>query len=342
MKYEKLNDISTLVVEPSDERTSVVNWLFRHLGQYYRQPIVVVLPQDAVFRRPGDLRELQQVATRQDAQLVLVIEGNERLRLWARRHGFTVFSTIETCQKALLQPGFPPSWPSMFDGLPAQPELSTVIEQSPVSSFTGPWNSYDSHATGTQGESYRASLAGSVAVADLREPSGQFGSFETFELLDTAPIPAVKSRVATRVTEPLSDLPSYGSLQGGERVRKTRVLGPAALVEKEDEAPFLPGMEFYLDISTMPDMQTAQGMQAPEEMVQIDAEVAPSPEELEQPSPLSTHVERLKQDKLLLILVALVALGILGGVGFGYLLEVARANPSLQTPASLLHTIWGI
>ncbi|GCE03936.1 hypothetical protein [Dictyobacter aurantiacus] len=335
MRYEKLNDISTLVVESSDERTSVVNWLFHHLGQYYRQPIVVVLPQDAVFRRPGDLRELQQVATRQDAQLVLVIEGNERLRLWARRHGFTVFSTIETCQKALLQPGFPPSWPSMFDGLPAQPELSTVIEQSPVTSFTGPWNRYDSHATGTQGETYRTSLSSSVAVADLREPSGQFGSSETLEMLDTAPVVAVRRITATRVTEPLSDLPSYGSFQGGERVRKTRVLSPAELLEKEEEAPFLSGVEFSLNIAT-------QDMQAPEKMVQPVAEVAYAPEVLEQPSSFSTHVARLKQDKLLLILVALVVLGIVGGVGFGYLLEVARANPALQTPASLLHTIWGI
>lgn len=334
MKYEKLNDISTLVVEASDERTSVVNWLFHHLGQYYRQPIVVVLPQDAVFRRPGDLRELQQVATRQDAQLVLVIEGNERLRLWARRHGFTVFSTIETCQKVLLQSGFPPSWPSMFDGLPAQPELRTVIEQSPVTSFTGPWNSYDSNATGTQGETYRSSLSSSVAVANLREPSSQFSPSEALEMLNTAPIPAVRRIRATRVTEPLSDLPSYGSVQGGERVRKTRALSPVALLERENEAPFLSAPEFSLD------MQDIQDMQVPEKMVQPDAEVAP--EALEQPSPFSAHVERLKQDKLLLILVALVVLGILGGVGFGYLLEVARANPALQTPASLLHTIWGI
>ncbi|GCE17715.1 hypothetical protein [Dictyobacter kobayashii] len=328
MKHEQLNDISTLVVESSDERTTVVNWLFHHLGQYYRQPIVVVLPQDAVFRRPGDLRELQQVAIRQDAQLVLVIEGNERLRLWARRHGFTVYSALETCQKALLQQGFPPSWPSMFDGLQARSEFSPAIEQSPVTSFTGPWNSYDTSAAGTLGETYRASLSGNTAVANLRRPSGQFNPSGSPEMIMATPLPVIERRRALRVTEPLSDIPSYGSVQGGERVRTVRARNTVALVEKEDEAPFLSDLEFSLDIL------------APEEMTQPIAAV--HPKAVKQPSSIRAHFQRLKQDKLLLILVALVVLGILGGVAFGYLLEVARTNSATQSPVSLMHIIWGI
>jgi hypothetical protein len=40
---------------------------------------------------------------------------------------------------------------------------------------------------------------------------------------------------------------------------------------------------------------------------------------------ISLHMQRIRQDRLLLLLVALVALGILGGIGFGYLGHVMTA-----------------
>lgn len=329
MRHEKLNDIITLVIESTDERASVMNWLYYHLGQQYQQPIVVVLPQDAVFRRPGDLRELQQVTAQHDARLVLVIEGNERLRLWARRHGFTVFSTVETCHRALHQRGNPPSWPSLSDGMRVQSEVRPVIEQSPVTSFTGPWNSYDETDAGTQGETYHTAMA-TVAVADSRRPSGQFTSASRAER--TASHVLVAERPFTpRVTEPLINLPAYGSMKGGERVREVRARATVALVAREydtrlNSIPFLPDGKFSLDIP-VPAEETGK-------VAAISTAVAPSP--------LRVHFLRLQQDKLLLTLVALVILGILGGIGFSYLLQVVQSAPSHQLPVSLIHTIWGI
>ena len=367
MRHEKLNDIITLVIESTDERTAVMNWLYYHLDQQYQQPIVVVLPQDAVFRRPGDLRELQQVTAQHDARLVLVIEGNERLRLWARRHGFTVFSTVEACHRALNQRGNPPSWPSLSDGIRVQSEVRPVIEQSPVTSFTGQWNSYEGTDAGTQGETYHTALA-TVATATSRRASGQF----TPASRTSGQVQVAERPFTPRVTEPLLlNLPTYGSVKGGERVREVRARATVALVEKEydtllksnrecrslaasdvattqpwqadqysghvtasqatsltrlNSTPFLPDVEFSLDIP-VPAEETGK-------VAAISTAVAPSP--------LRAHFLQLQQDKLLLTLVALVILGILGGIGFSYLLQVVQSTPSHQLPVSLIQTIWGI
>ncbi|GER86959.1 hypothetical protein KDW_11210 [Dictyobacter vulcani] len=322
MRHEKLNDIITLVIESTDERTAVMNWLYYHLDQQYQQPIVVVLPQDAVFRRPGDLRELQQVTAQHDARLVLVIEGNERLRLWARRHGFTVFSTVETCHRALNQRGNPPSWPSLSDGIRVQSEVRPVIEQSPVTSFTGQWNSYEGTDAGTQGETYHTALA-TVATATSRRASGQF----TPASRTAGQVQVAERPFTPRVTEPLLlNLPTYGSVKGGERVREVRARATVALVEKEYDTPFLPDVEFSLDIP-VPAEETGK-------VAAISTAVAPSP--------LRAHFLQLQQDKLLLTLVALVILGILGGIGFSYLLQVVQSTPSHQLPVSLIQAIWGI
>ncbi|GCE25582.1 hypothetical protein KDA_10660 [Dictyobacter alpinus] len=324
MRHEKINDIITLVIESTDERTSVMNWLYYHLGQRYQQPVVVVLPPDAVFRRPGDLRELQQATAQHNARLVLVIEGNERLRLWARRHGFTVYSMVETCHKALHQQGNPPSWPSFSDGPQPQSDLRTVIEQSPVTSFTGPWNSYEQTDDGTKGETYHSAMA-EVAVANLRRPSGQFSPVGRPEYRSSQTMLAERP-FTPRVTEPLDRLPAYGSIRGGQRIREVRARTTVALVEKEHEAPFLPVAEFSLHIPV-----------PAEETGKVAAISTPGA-----PSPLRTHFQQLQQDKLLLFLVALVILGILGGVGFSYLLQVVHSTQSHQVPVSLLQTVWGI
>ena len=69
MRYEEHHNTPVLVVEPDDERVVVLNWLGLYATRWQQQrgSIVVVVPQDAVFRRPGDLRELQQVTASQNA-----------------------------------------------------------------------------------------------------------------------------------------------------------------------------------------------------------------------------------------------------------------------------------
>lgn len=98
MKHEETNDITTIMVEPTDERSSVVRLVSRQ-----SKPVVVVLPENTAFRRPGDLLELKRMTSQRRTPVVLVIAGNERLRSWARRQGFSVFSSMETCAHALAR-----------------------------------------------------------------------------------------------------------------------------------------------------------------------------------------------------------------------------------------------
>lgn len=305
MRYEELHDIITLVVESTDERTAVLNWLYYNVSEYNQQPVIVVLPQDAVFRRPGDLRELQQVTAHQDAQLILIIESNERLRLWARRHGFTVFSTLETCQRALSQPGAVQRATPVAQGLQAR----FVIEQSPVASFSGFGHTFSSE--GTLGETYHSSFTGR-AVGNSRRTSG------LFEAPDISK-PYLTSR--SRITEPLVGLPAYGSTRGGVRVRDIRA---TAVLEPLAEAPFSTDVEFSLDILA------SQG----EEQPQVEHVAQPSPN-----IDSSGHWQHILQDRLLLLLVALLLLGICGGIGCSYLLELARTAPMHSTPALLIYAL---
>jgi hypothetical protein len=53
----------------------------------------------------------------------------------------------------------------------------------------------------------------------------------------------------------------------------------------------------------------------------------------------------VRQDRILLFLVILIILCIVGGVSFGYILEMLRTAPAsgASAPASLIHTMfWGI
>ncbi|GCF11276.1 hypothetical protein [Dictyobacter arantiisoli] len=322
MKHEDFNNIITLEVESTDERTTVLNWLYYNLGPQEPQSIIVVLPQDAVFRRPGDLRELQQVITDQNAQLVLVIEGNERLRLWARRHGFTVFSTVETCHKALFQTGGIQSPRTQRTEWQAQPEFMTVQEQSPVASFTGSWSTYSYPVESALGETYRSKWT-EIAVANSRRTSGQLRQPESFEMMDVqASIDTQNtlSLMTPRITEPLGDVPTHGFVRHEARATVAVLDKPAA--------PFSSNLEFSLS-----ELDT---------FVPRHDESAPVMDEAST-STLTKHFHHIRQDKLLLILVVLVLLGILGGVGFGYLLEIARTAPINSAPVSLLHTtFWGI
>jgi hypothetical protein len=331
MKHQELNDIFTLEVEATDERSIVLDWLFYNVGQYDQQPLIIVLPPDAVFRRPGDLRELQQVTASQNAQLILVIEGNERLRLWARRHGFTVYSTVETCQKALAQPGEFQSLHAVQSGWQTRSEAWMPQEQSPVGSATGSWNTYGYTNEHTPGETYRSDLTG-IAVDNLRASSGPIPQSAAMGKASTAVFdrPSTELDVSVyRVTEPLTRLPAHRVTGNGLRALERRA--SLALVEKYD-APFSTNLELSLE-----EQETL------DKLVPV-AEGVPNFQVVSRPSPLRTMVQQVRQDKLLLSLIILMLLCIVGGVGFSYLLEMMRTSTSSSSaPISLINSLfWGI
>ncbi len=149
MKYESTSDILVVLVETTDDRTEVMQRL-GYLGDQPK-PVLVVLPGDAVLRRPGDLRELRYVIESQGHQGMLVIVGNERLRLWAHRQGYIVFSSIETCVSALLQQGIVAMPQLLQEARLAGVSLSVDGEEHTQSKAGGTGDRWEE---GTQGETY--------------------------------------------------------------------------------------------------------------------------------------------------------------------------------------------
>jgi hypothetical protein len=329
MKHQDLTDIFTLEVEATDERSIVLDWLFYNVGQYDQQPLIVVLTPDAVFRRPGDLRELQQVTASQDAQLTLVIEGNERLRLWARRHGFTVYSTIETCLKALAQPGEFQPLHSVQAGWQTQSEAWMPREQSPVGSLAGSWDTYSYARENTLGETYRSNLTG-MAVDNSRVSAGLVQQLEPMGKASTAVFdrpPAALDISFYRITESLPSLPTHEVTENRLRALEKRT--SLALVDRYD-APFSTNLEFSLE-----EQETL------DKLVPV-AEGAPNFQVISSPSPLQAMAQQVRQDKLLLFLIILIVVCIVGGMGFGYILETLRTHSS-SAPVSLINSLfWGI
>lgn len=93
MKHEEMSDISTILVEPTDEQSSVVRRVSTQ-----NKPVVIVLPENAssVFQHPGDFAKLKRLKQYLGTSITLVIQGNDRLKVWARRQGLTVYPSIET------------------------------------------------------------------------------------------------------------------------------------------------------------------------------------------------------------------------------------------------------
>src|SRR5579859_5849781 len=100
MKYDELSDISTILIEPGDEKATVLD----HVS-IQSKPVVVVLPDHAnrVFQQPADFGELRRIRRQAGTSIMLVITGSERLRQWARRHGFPVYTSTEACGRALAR-----------------------------------------------------------------------------------------------------------------------------------------------------------------------------------------------------------------------------------------------
>lgn len=346
MRYEEHSNTAILVVEPDDERTVVLNRLGHYASRWQqRGPIVVVVPQDAVFRRPGDLRELQQTIAGQYANknmLVLVLEGNERLRLWARRQGFHVYATLETCLKACMPQGM------IQDGSQAQLDLPVTHDELLSQSFTGysVRHNQPEWDRDTQGETYRSSFA----VANSRITSGS-------HLLEHSELQAgsvYRSASAAHRTEPLLDqylaaipelslpsdpsltlvapVPDERSLMGRYQCDypETPQLSHSSLTPLSAAAPYTFHDEEYTWTATDDWQNYAKGPwgrrtqeRQVQETLHMDDLFA------RQMGPgmgvVALHMQRICQDRLLLLLVVLIALGILGGIGFGYLGHLLNA-----------------
>jgi hypothetical protein len=100
MKQEEMNDISTILVEATDERAEVIKQLSKQ-----NKPVVIVLSEqaDQVFKQPGDFFELKRLKRERGLSITLVISGHERIRNMARRQGFQVYTSAETCARALAR-----------------------------------------------------------------------------------------------------------------------------------------------------------------------------------------------------------------------------------------------
>lgn len=100
MKFDEMSDISSILVEANDERAEVV----RQVG-LQRKPVVIVVPEWAshVFHHPGHFVELRQLKRQRGISITLVLMGNEQIRNYARRQGFAVYASQETCARALAR-----------------------------------------------------------------------------------------------------------------------------------------------------------------------------------------------------------------------------------------------
>src|SRR5579875_1652510 len=100
MKQEEMSDMCTILVEGQDERAEVMDQVRKQ-----HKPVVIVVPEYAsqIFQRPEDFRDLKRVKRECGIPVTLVLPGHERMRNWARRQGFTVYASSETCARALAR-----------------------------------------------------------------------------------------------------------------------------------------------------------------------------------------------------------------------------------------------
>jgi hypothetical protein len=100
MKQEEMSDISTILIEATDERSAVMDQVSKQT-----KPVIIVLPEqaDQIFRQPGDFFELKRIKRERGLSITLVISGHERIRNMARRQGFQVYTSAETCVRAMAR-----------------------------------------------------------------------------------------------------------------------------------------------------------------------------------------------------------------------------------------------
>jgi len=250
MKHEEMSDISTILVEPGDEKMAVVSWVSNH-----SKPVVIVIPEnvESVFQRPGDFLELKQVMRHRETSIMLVMPGNERLKYWARRQGFPVFSSSEACARMLAQYG-----PLQAMSPTSGNNSSALKLQAALARADNPQRGHS-----RKGLSLRGLSAQSPRVTEKLVPSyEQTGEQQNF----------------VDLVHGISAGSSWRSRHDSDALRS-----PAMYSEPSTDA---------LRVSVGSERSMVSGLSV------------------------------TLKDKTVLILLALLALGVLGGIGFGYLLSL--------------------
>lgn len=288
----EIKDSIAITVEAGDERAQILTTLVQLAGRR----VIVVLSDDAVFHRPGDLRELEQGAVSANVELVLVLAGNERLRLWARAQGFTVFSSLDAyfrsqssnASSALSRtsgqfkvPGVSIARPRVTEPLYARPEVRIANPVSDYSQNSAPYAAMDMQPL--------QPWQPSVQAVDTRFTEGQ-----------------------------LTDTPVDIQLVDVQKALHRQIAEEKAQDRFSQAFSLLPNAEIPVPVA---DVQTR-------------------PQAIETSALATQGVARtLWHDRLLFILVALLVLGIMGGLSFGYLLSLAHIASPLPASLSVLSQV---
>ncbi len=290
MRQDAINDTMVIVVEPGDERSYVLTVLTQLAGRR----VIVALPNDAVFRRPGDLRELKQVASHAEIELILVIAHNESLRLWARRQGFTVFSSVETSTRA------------------QQPTRLSLAARSLLTEELVDIETNDHSGSNDNELQIEDVLEETYPQPPIVFPKDQFK-------VPGAPL----VRHAAPVTEPLYRQPT-APLNDTFALSQYNIMDTPADVQLVDVQKAL---YKQIEEEKAQDYLSQPFSLLPEEQPLTTVDLPA------QPTQGATH--SIWPDRFLFVLVALFVLGIMGGIGFSYLLSLAHSVPAIISPASL-------
>jgi hypothetical protein len=99
MKSNDAGDFCVLYVEPTDEKTALLEFISEQ-----KNPVVLMLPVQSrlkVFQHPDDFNDLKQVKRQLDLPIVFVISGNDLLRKLAWRNGFPAYVSIDALADSL-------------------------------------------------------------------------------------------------------------------------------------------------------------------------------------------------------------------------------------------------
>ena len=99
MKSNDAGDFCMLYVEPTDERTALLEFISEQ-----KKPVVIMLPAQSrlkVFQHPDDYGDLKHVKRQLDLPIVFVVSGNEHMRQLAWRNGFPAYISIDALADSL-------------------------------------------------------------------------------------------------------------------------------------------------------------------------------------------------------------------------------------------------
>ncbi len=99
MKSNDTGDFCVLYVEPTDERTALLEFISEQ-----KKPVVIMLPVQSrlkVFQHPDDFGDLKHVKRQLALPIVFVVSGNELLRKLAWRNGFPAYISIDELADSL-------------------------------------------------------------------------------------------------------------------------------------------------------------------------------------------------------------------------------------------------